>query len=164
MFSGSPLPPPARDQVHEAPADALPPAILYGILRLRSAVFVVEQQCAYLDLDGRDLEESALQLWIQRRGEVIATLRLLWDAPRSARIGRVATSPAARSGGLGALLMLRALELARAGRARTVALDAQSRLEPCYERFGFARSGPNYVEYGIEHVPMTRTYPDEHDR
>ena len=85
--------------LHEAPAPALPPATLYAILRLRSEVFVVEQECAYLDLDGRDLEDRAIQLWAERDGRIIATLRLLWDEPDVARIGRVVTSPDARSGG-----------------------------------------------------------------
>lgn len=156
-LSGAPLVP-----IHEASALALPPATLYAILRLRSEVFVVEQDCAYLDLDGRDLEERAVQLWVERPGGVDATLRLLWDGPHTARIGRVATAPGARSAGLAARLMRRALELAEAGPAHTVVLDAQSRLEQWYGRFGFARSGPNFLEDGIEHVPMTRTYPDTH--
>ncbi|MCW2604927.1 MAG: hypothetical protein JWN61_3062 [Pseudonocardiales bacterium] len=148
--------------VHEAPALALPPATLYNILRLRSEVFVVEQECAYVDIDGRDLEERAVQLWIARDGQILATLRLLWDGPRAARIGRVATATSARSAGLAARLMERALKLAEADRAETVVLDAQARLEPWYARFGFVRSGPNFLEDNIDHVPMTRTYADQH--
>ena len=54
------------------------PRTLYGILRLRAEVFVVEQACAYLDLDGRDLEPATRQLWIEAEaGAVIATARVL---------------------------------------------------------------------------------------
>jgi ElaA protein len=162
--------------LREAPLRALTPETLYGILALRSAVFVVEQECAYLDLDGRDLEDGAVQLWIERDGAVAATLRLLWDEPAVARIGRVATAADARSAGLAGRLMQRALELAGAGGAGSVVLDAQARLEQWYGGLGFVRSGADYLEDGILHLPMTlhlpeslhlpdtRTYPGSHDR
>lgn len=154
--------PPADAALHDAPTLAVPTATLYAILRLRSEVFVVEQDCPYLDIDGRDLEDRSIQLWAARGDTVDATLRLLWDGPRAARIGRVATAARARSAGLAARLMTRALELAQAQQADTVVLDAQARLEPWYGRFGFARSGPNFLEDGIDHVPMMRTYADRH--
>jgi ElaA protein len=131
----------------------LDPVTLYRILALRSDVFVVEQDCAYLDPDGRDLEPEALQLWIERDGNVLATLRLLLDDPGTVRIGRVATARAARGGGLAALLMRRALELAG---ERTVVLGAQAYLAEWYARFGFVRDGADYLEDGILHVPMIR--------
>lgn len=153
---------PAGARVRQARTSDLPAGTLYAILRLRSEVFVVEQDCAYLDLDGRDLEERSIQLWIEGDDGIAATLRVLWDGPFAARIGRVATAPRARSAGLGARLMARGLELAEAGRAQTVVLDAQARLEPWYGRFGFVRSGPNFLEDDIDHVPMTRTYAERH--
>jgi ElaA protein len=117
-------------------------------------VFVVEQNCVYLDPDGRDLESSARQLWIETpSGDVLATLRLLLDADGQYRIGRVATAPDARSRGLAARLMDRALEMIGDAPA---ALEAQSYLVDWYVRFGFARSGPEYLEDGILHTPMTR--------
>jgi ElaA protein len=132
----------------------LDPTTLYRILRLRTEVFVVEQECPYPELDGRDLEPSARQLWIEGQdASVLATLRLLRDDDGVARIGRVATAPSARGEGLGGLLMRRALEFA--GDADTV-LDAQSYLADWYARFGFVRDGEDYVEDGIPHVPMRR--------
>lgn len=139
--------------VRDAALPDLDPVTLYRILALRSVVFVVEQECAYLDPDGRDLEPDARQLWVERDGEVIATLRLLVDADGAARIGRVATLPSARGDGLAALLVQRALELAG---PRAVVLDAQSYLVGWYARFGFAADGPEYLEDGIPHVPMRR--------
>lgn len=140
--------------VRDAALVELDPATLYRILALRSAVFVVEQTCVYLDLDGRDLEPSARQLWIaEPSGDVVATLRLLLDADGRYRIGRVATAPAARSRGLAAQLMQRSLELIGAAPA---VLEAQSYLVGWYARFGFVPSGPEYLEDGIPHTPMVR--------
>ena len=129
----------------------LDPATAYRILQLRSDVFVVEQDCAYLDPDGRDLEPDARQLWIERAGEVVATLRLLRDPDGCARVGRVATARSARGEGLAAQLMERALQLSP---GTPVVLGAQAYLEGWYGRFGFVRDGADYVEDGIAHVPM----------
>src|SRR5690242_13172537 len=65
--------------VHVATLAELDAPTLYRILALRSEVFVVEQECVYLDQDGRDLEPAARQLWIERGGDVVATVRLLQD-------------------------------------------------------------------------------------
>lgn len=138
--------------VHDAAAADLDPRTLYGILRLRSEVFVVEQNCVYLDPDGRDLEPGARQLWIDHGGEVVATLRMLAD-PDGVRIGRVCVAGVARSGGLAAALMRRAIDLAG---DRDVVLDAQSQLVSWYERLGFTRSGAEFLDDGIPHVPMRR--------
>lgn len=124
---------------------------LYRILALRAAVFVVEQDCAYLDPDGRDLDADALQLWIERDGAVVATLRLLHDEDGAARIGRVATARDARGEGLAAALMRRAIQLVPDG---AVVLGAQAYLEEWYAQFGFVRDGADYVEDGIPHLPM----------
>jgi ElaA protein len=141
-------------EVRDAALAELDPATLYRILALRSAVFVVEQNCVYLDLDGRDLEPSARQLWIEApSGDVLATLRLLVDADGQYRIGRVATAPGERSRGLAAQLMDRALAMIGDGSA---VLEAQSYLVNWYARFGFAASGAEYLEDGIPHTPMTR--------
>jgi ElaA protein len=139
------------------------PCTLYRILALRSAVFVLEQDCVYLDQDGRDLEPDARQLWVERDGEVLATLRLLRDRSAAtpaaeggagtARIGRVATAKSARGAGFAADLMRRALELAGDG---PIVLDAQSYLADWYARFGFVRDGADFIEDGIPHIPMRR--------
>jgi ElaA protein len=140
--------------VRDATLAELEPSTLYRILALRSAVFVVEQDCVYLDPDGRDLEPDAHQLWIERGGEVLATLRVLSDGERTARIGRVATATGARGEGLAAELMSRAVELCG---GRDVVLDAQTYLYDWYLRFGFVRDGADFLEDGIAHVPMRRT-------
>jgi ElaA protein len=136
--------------VHDALLADIDARTLYRILALRSAVFVLEQECAYLDLDGRDLEPDARQLWIERDGDVIATLRLLRDGD-CARVGRVVTAPDARGGGIAAALMQRAIELAG---SVDIVLDAQAHLADWYGRFGFVHDGAEFVEDGIQHVPM----------
>lgn len=151
---------PSEPPVNDAPLRELDAATLYRILALRAEVFVVEQDCVYSDLDGRDLEPSARQLWIERDGAVLATLRLLVDADGTARIGRVATTAEARGAGLAAHLMQRALSLAG---DREVTLNAQTYLLEWYSRFGFVRAGADYDEDGIPHVPMRLRRPDRRD-
>ena len=140
-------------QVRDAVLAELDPVTLYRILGLRADVFVVEQTCVYADLDGRDLEPEARQLWVEQDGAVVATLRIRRDPDGSARIGRVATAASARGAGLAAALMRRALELAG---DREIVLGAQAYLADWYTRFGFVRDGADYVEDGIPHVPMRR--------
>jgi ElaA protein len=137
--------------VRDATLAELDPATLYGILALRSAVFVVEQNCVFLDPDGRDLEPDARQLWIEHDGAVVATLRLVRDPDGSARIGRVATAVSARGARFAAALMRHALALVP---DVDVVLGAQSYLEDWYAQFGFVRDGADYVEDGIPHLPM----------
>jgi ElaA protein len=118
-------------------------------------VFVVEQQCPYLDLDGRDIEPATQHLWIEESGEVVATLRLLRDGDGTRRIGRVATAPPARGRGLAGMLMRRAMELCAAeDPAATLELHAQSHLADWYAGFGFVRTGEEYVDDGIPHTVM----------
>lgn len=135
--------------------------MLYRILWLRVGVFVVEQEAAYPEIDGRDIEPDAELLWIERDGidgggEVVATLRVLRD-PDGLRIGRVATAAHARGAGLAADLMRAAVaRCAEIDPALPIRLDAQMQLEGWYARFGFARSGEPYREDGIPHIPMRR--------
>ena len=64
-------------ELQAATIDEISAAALHDILRLPADVFVVEQDCAYPDIDGRDAEPTTVQLWLTERGEVVATLRLL---------------------------------------------------------------------------------------
>ena len=131
--------------------DELTPAELYGLLRLRVDVFVVEQECPYPELDGRDAEPTTLHLWFaDDDGTVLSTIRVLENGEDRA-IGRVATAASARGRGLSALLVQRGIELCA---GRTIDIGAQAYLESWYERFGFRRSGPGYLEDGIPHLPM----------
>lgn len=123
---------------------------LYEILRLRCDVFVVEQTCAYADVDGRDLEPGTVHHWIEAAGHPVAYARTLSEADGSTRIGRVVTDPASRGLGHAAALITHLTERV----AGSLTLHAQSHLGSWYRRFGYEVDGPEYVEDGIAHVPM----------
>jgi ElaA protein len=147
----------AELRLREARFAELTPFEVYGLCRLRVDVFVVEQDCPYPELDGRDVEPATVHLWYERDGEVLATIRVLDDGAAKI-IGRVATAKDARGEGLAAALIRRGIELC-AGAA--IDIGAQAYLEGWYEQFGFRRSGAGYIEDGIPHVPMRRPGADE---
>ena len=142
--------------VHVASFAELDPLTAYRLWQLRQQVFVVEQDCPYLDLDGRDLEAGTRHVWVDHDSAPVAYLRILTD-PDAARIGRVLVAPGHRGAGLAALLMARALELVG---DRPSVLDAQSYLARWYERFGYVATGPEFLDDGIPHVPMRRAAGD----
>lgn len=129
------------------------PLTLFALLRLRVDVFVVEQACPYPELDAVDAEPGTEHLWVEVDGTPVATLRTYVDGDGEQHLGRVATSAAHRGQGYAAALVQEALR--RAG-PRPVQIGAQTYLERWYERFGFRRSGADYVEDGIPHLPMVR--------
>jgi ElaA protein len=145
-----------RLRLRRAPFGELTPFEVYGLLRLRVDVFVVEQECPYPELDGRDVEPATVHLWFEADGpngpEVAATIRLLDDGG-SRVIGRVATAAGFRGQALASRLIEAGIALCG---ALPITLGAQAHLETWYERFGFRRDGPGYVEDGIPHVPMRR--------
>lgn len=125
---------------------------LYELLRLRVDVFVVEQQCAYPELDGRDTEPGTRHLWLARDGAPVAYLRILDDGDAQ-RIGRVAAAKDERGVGHARRLMREALAIVG---NRPCVLHAQAHLTGFYAGLGFTPTGPKYVEDGIPHVPMRR--------
>jgi ElaA protein len=139
-------------QIRHAQSNVLTPGELYELLRLRSDVFVVEQRCAYQDLDRRDLEATTWHVWARADDELLAYLRVT-DEAGLPRIGRVCTRRDQRGRGLAGQLMRYALSRLA---GQTVVLYAQAHLETYYQSFGFSRSGANFLEDGIDHVPMRR--------
>ncbi|MDW3178424.1 MAG: GNAT family N-acetyltransferase [Acidimicrobiia bacterium] len=125
-------------------------AQLHDILELRSRVFIVEQECVYHDIDGRDAEPLTKHVWIEHEGSIAAYLRVLDDGDGVFRIGRVVTSPEHRGHGLAATLMAYVITEQRG----VIVLDAQAHLYDWYSRLGFTRSGADFTEDGIAHVPM----------
>lgn len=140
-------------ELHSAPFADLSGHEVYGLCKLRVDVFVVEQNCAYPELDGADEDAATVHFWHAEDGAVVSTLRLL-RTENETRIGRVCTAASARGRGLSAQLMTAAIE--HAGGADIV-IGAQAHLEKWYSGFGFERSGPNYTEDSIPHLPMIRT-------
>jgi ElaA protein len=143
-------------ELHTTRFEQLDSETLYQLLRLRVDVFVVEQHCAYPELDGRDIEPDAMHLWLTDGDDKapLGYLRVLTEPTGAARIGRVAVAPAARGAGIARRLMTAALT--QVGE-RPCVLDAQANLVEFYRSLGFEVTGPEYLEDGIPHVPMWRT-------
>lgn len=139
--------------LYSAKGDEITAAELYPLLKLRVDVFVVEQDCPYPELDGRDLLPTTVHVWWQPEDEVHGYLRLLRDPDGVHRIGRVCTTLPTRGSGLGALLMKAAME--HVGDEEAV-LEAQTYALNFYARFGFVAEGDRYLEDGIEHQTMRR--------
>lgn len=138
----------------------LPIEAAYRVLRLRAEVFVVEQTCAYLDLDGKDLLPGVWQLLASDgQGSILASLRLLAPGLSFAEpaLGRIVTAPAVRGSGLGRELVRRGIgeSLARFP-GRSIRIGAQAHLIDFYASFGFAVDSDPYDEDGIPHVEMLR--------
>jgi len=130
--------------------DDLPPKTAYALWRLRQDVFIVEQDCPYPDLDGRDLEPGTRHVVLSDGDQLAGTARILADGDVW-RIGRVVLAPSHRGKGLADVIMTAAVE---ALTDRDVVLDAQTPLAGWYTKFGFVKDGEEFLEDGIPHTPM----------
>lgn len=131
---------------------------LYGILQLRTEVFVVEQTCIFQDMDGKD-DKDCQHIFCKIESTVIACARFFPSGVmyKEAALGRICTSPAHRGTGLGKELMLRSLaEMERCFPGQPVRIGAQTYLNDFYKSFGFENVSELYMEDGIEHVEMVR--------
>ena len=143
---------------YTSPFSDIPSGKLYRILALRSDVFVVEQNCAYQDLDGKD--EQSHWVWAEdENGDVHATARLLpaGVSYNEISIGRVCTSMEVRGTGLGKLLMEECLEqCAKIWGIQPITISAQQYLLKFYNELGFVEQGEMYLEDDIPHLKMKR--------
>jgi ElaA protein len=135
-------------------------AEIYTLLRARAEVFVVEQHCAFLDLDGIDADAQHLLCWASAPAQspaFAAYLRLIGPGRKYAEpsIGRVLTTASFRGRGYGRALMRHGLQRASvAFPGSPLRIGAQQRLEHFYASLGFRAASPTYVEDGIDHVEM----------
>ena len=137
--------------------DELDTATLYAILHLRAEVFVLEQQCVYQDVDGKDPRAHHVSAWDGKH--LVAYARVLPPGVSfgEASIGRVVTSPQYRTIGAGRELVARSLEACeQVFGAQPIRIGAQSHLQRFYGSFGFVPCSAEYVEDGIPHVDMLR--------
>ncbi|MBO7110981.1 MAG: GNAT family N-acetyltransferase [Bacteroidaceae bacterium] len=127
---------------------------LYELLRIRSQVFVVEQNCVYQDLDGDD--QQAIHLWLTDADKVVAIARICPAGTHmnEVSIGRVITTE--RGKGYGKQIMLHAIDAAREYfNAKVIDLDAQEYARGFYEKVGFRQSSQPFMLDGISHIKMT---------
>jgi len=130
---------------------------LYELLQLRSEVFVVEQDCVYQDLDGKDLK--ALHVLGEKEGKIVAYTRLFnsgeyFDTPS---IGRVVVKESERKYGYGHDLIKASIKaIVDNYNETTITISAQTYLQKFYESHGFKQVGEGYLEDGIPHIRMVR--------
>ena len=132
---------------------------LYALLQLRCAVFVVEQQCPYQDVDGDDLTGENRHLLGWHNDRLVAYARILKsdDELQPVVIGRVIVSEALRGEKIGQQLMSKALEsCTRRWPEKPIYLGAQAHLQNFYGQFGFIPVTDIYEEDGIPHIGMAR--------
>ena len=132
-------------------------SLLYNILKLRQEIFVVEQDCAYLDADGHD--EAAIHLIGTSNHHICAYARIFPPIKnKGAIIGRVIVRSSYRGSGVGYQLMKQAHSFIQETFPQNpyTKLGAQAHLRHFYENLGYVQSGPEYLEDDIPHIPMTR--------
>ena len=129
---------------------------LYAILKLRSEVFVVEQNCVFLDMDDKDQHSYHFMGW--EGNQLFAYTRLVPpDLKGFPSIGRVVTSPAVRNRGMGRILMQKSIEeTIHLFGNQPIHIGAQLYLRDFYSSLGFEQSSDVYLEDGIEHIEMIR--------
>ena len=129
---------------------------LYAIMRLRQEVFVVEQNCPYLDADDKD-QHSLHVLGLDENKNLQCYARLLPEGisyDNYASIGRILTGPYCRGTGEGARLMAKSIEICQEKFSAPIKISAQVYAIPFYERFGFVTVGEEYLEDDIPHIGM----------
>ncbi|QPB83884.1 GNAT family N-acetyltransferase [Pseudoalteromonas rubra] len=128
---------------------------LFSILKTRVAVFVVEQACAYQEIDEVDRAADTHHVFLIKQGEVQAYARCYKPQSNTSAIGRVLVSPECRGKGVAQTLMTRAIEACHAHYgAQPIKIAAQTYLTQFYQSLGFVPCGEAYLEDGIEHIDM----------
>jgi ElaA protein len=138
--------------------DALSVHQLYAILRLRTDVFVMEQNCAFQDMDGFDAQ--AVHLMGYSQGKLVAYARCFPAGVKfkEASIGRVITSLALRGQGAGPVVMQQAIScVEQHWGVQPIRIGAQAHLDNFYGKLGFIKTGAPYIEDNIPHIEMLRT-------
>ena len=128
---------------------------IYKILNIRQEVFVVEQECYYLDADNYD--QKAIHLWAEKNGDIVAYLRIFREGIKypEASIGRVLTSKSVRGESLGKTLVAFSLQIIfNKFRSKSIRISAQDYLIKFYSDFGFVDTGKKYLEDDIPHTEM----------
>ena len=143
-----------QPQLHKKSFSQLTIDELYELLRVRSEVFVVEQNCVYQDLDGDD--QQSIHLWLTEEDKVVALARVCPAGThmKEISIGRVITTE--RGKGFGRQIMLHAIDAAiEHFNAERIDIEAQEYAKGFYESVGFKQSSDIFMLDGIPHIKMT---------
>ena len=130
---------------------------LYQILQLRSEVFVVEQDCVYQDVDGKD--QKSLHVFGIKNNKIVAYTRIFkpGDYFKNASIGRVVVAAEERKFGYGHDLMKASIKAVKTHfKVEEITISAQVYLKKFYESHGFKQVGEDYLEDGIPHIKMIK--------
>lgn len=130
---------------------------LYSILRLRSEVFVVEQDCVYQDIDDKD--QKALHLFISDDDKIVGYTRMFdkGDYFEQASIGRVVVQENYRDKKIGHLLIKESIKAIKLHfNTSKITISAQTHLKRFYESHGFSQVDEEYLEDGIPHIKMIK--------
>jgi ElaA protein len=130
--------------------DELSTRELHDLLRLRTEVFVVEQECAYPEIDGNDPRSTHLLGYLESR---LAAYARWYPDGDAVVLGRILTRQDLRRGGLGKQLMAMVFD---AIGPREIRISAQLQLEPYYRDMGFETVSERYDDFGIPHIDMVR--------
>lgn len=135
---------------------------LYELLRIRNSVFIVEQNCSYLDIDG--IDQQSFHMWIELNGQILACLRFFQspDDEHDVQIGRVISTK--RRSGYGQKILHAAVqEIKSRFSADSIVLEAQVYAIPFYEKEGFRTVSEPFDEDGIDHVRMELNLTEDMD-
>ena len=135
---------------------------LYQILRLRSEVFILEQQCFFQDMDNKDQLCGHLMGWSAKGLMAVSRVVPPGMSYSFPSIGRVVVSPLGRGKGYGVELLHQSIQCVENIYGKVeIRIGAQLYLKKFYENFHFFQSSEIYLEDGIEHIEMTRASPSE---
>jgi ElaA protein len=128
---------------------------IYQILRLRSEVFVVEQECIYQDIDNKD--KKAVHIFLKEKNEIIAYSRVFKEKEyfENPSIGRVVVANKRRMYGVGKKIMNISIDYIKQNiKAKSIEISAQKYLKKFYSNLGFIQEGDEYLEDNIPHLRM----------
>ena len=130
---------------------------LHNIFLIRSEVFIIEQNCVYQDIDGKDIR--SIHIIGKIKDEIIAYSRIMNLGNDFCSIGRVLVKKASRKNGLGTKLMKKTIVEATKGfNKKKIKISAQKYLKGFYTNLGFKHTGKSYLEDGIPHIEMTSNW------
>ena len=136
--------------------EEIPVRVLYGVLKLRQDVFIIEQDCIYEDIDN--LDPGSSQLVLLDDDSVAGCARLVPPGVKypEISIGRIAIAKSYRNRRLGRELVERAIRIAEENGHSVIRIEAQTYLLSFYESLGFVADGEEYILDGIPHLEMIR--------